>query len=120
MTPWATKWTACWDEPHCRSTEVAGTCQGRPPAIQALRATLLDCSPTWLTQPPTTSSTRPGSTPVRSTRALRVNPSRSVGCQVDSAPFRFPIGVRTVSTMTASRSDMARRYSALGRAAGQT
>ncbi len=120
MTPWATKWTACWDEPHCRSTEVAGTCHGRPPAIQALRATLLDCSPTWLTQPPTTSSTRPGSTPVRSTRALRVKPSRSVGCQVDSAPFRFPIGVRMVSTMTASRSDMARRYSAARRAAGQT
>ena len=30
---------------------VAGTDCGSPAATQALRATLVDCSPTWLTQP---------------------------------------------------------------------
>ena len=28
MTPWAAKWAACWDEPHWRSTVVAGTALG--------------------------------------------------------------------------------------------
>ena len=102
-TPWATKWTACCDEPHWRSTVVAGTCQGRPAATQALRATFVLCSPTWVTQPATTSSTNAGSTAARSSRACRTWPSRSAGCQPASAPLRLPIGVRTASTMTASR-----------------
>lgn len=29
-TPWAAKCTACWDEPHWRSTVVAGTVSGKP------------------------------------------------------------------------------------------
>ena len=29
-TPWAAKCTACWEEPHCRSTVVAGTVSGNP------------------------------------------------------------------------------------------
>ena len=80
-TPWAAKWIACCDEPHWRSTDVAGTVCGSPAATQALRVTLQPCSPTCVTHPPTTSSTRPGSTPVRSTSAARAWASRSVGCQ---------------------------------------
>jgi len=30
MTPWAAKCTACWEEPHWRSTVVAGTDSGSP------------------------------------------------------------------------------------------
>ena len=45
ITPWATKCIACCDEPHWRSTLVAGTCGGSPPATQALRVTLQPCSP---------------------------------------------------------------------------
>ncbi len=77
---------ACWDEPHWRSTVVAGTCWGRPAATQALRVTLVLCSPAWVTQPPMTSSTSSGSTPVRSTSEVRAKPE-----QVD----RVPGGERT-------------------------
>ena len=107
MTPWATKCAACCDEPHWRSTEVAGTCHGSPAATQALRVTLQPCSPDWVTQPPTTSSMVPGSTSLRSSRDRSVSPSRSEGCQFASAPFRLPTAVRTVSTMTASRASIA-------------
>src|SRR3954463_2014377 len=103
MTPWATKCAACCDDPHCRSTVVAGTVQGRPAATHALRVTLVDCSPACVTQPPTTSSICAASTPVRSSSALSACPSRSVGCQPASFPLRLPIGVRTASTITASR-----------------
>ena len=41
MTPWAAKWSACWDEPHCRSTVVAGTDSGQPAASTALRPMLI-------------------------------------------------------------------------------
>src|ERR1019366_7875723 len=82
---------------------VAGTCWGSPAATQALRVTLVPCSPTWVTQPPMTSSTCSGSTPVRSTNDERANPRRSAGCQWASAPPRLPSVVRTTSTTTASR-----------------
>ena len=65
--------------------------------------TLVDCSPTWVTQPPITSSTVAGSTPVRSSRLVRAKPSRSAGCQLASAPPRLPKVVRSTSTITASR-----------------
>ena len=55
--------TACWPDPHWRSTVVAGTSTGRPACSQALRAMLFDCSPTWVTAPATTSSTSAGSMP---------------------------------------------------------
>ena len=45
---------ACWLEPHWVSTVVAGTESGRPAASHAVRVRLKLCSPTWLTQPPTT------------------------------------------------------------------
>ena len=45
MTVAAAKWIACWEEPHWRSTEVAGTLSGSLEASTAPRATLLACSP---------------------------------------------------------------------------
>ena len=54
---------ACWLEPHCVSTVVAAVDSGRPAASHAVRVTLKLCSPTWLTQPPTTWSIAPGSMP---------------------------------------------------------
>src|ERR1700676_2236015 len=95
---------ACWEDPHCRSTVVAGTLWGRPAATQPLRVTLVPCSPDWVTQPPITSSTVSGSTPVRPTSVVSAKPRRSTGCQCDRAPPRLPRVVRTTSTMTASRS----------------
>ena len=41
--------------------------------------------------------------PVRSARAVRTWADRSAACTAESPPLRFPIGVRTASTMTASR-----------------
>ena len=58
--------------------------------------------PTWLTQPPMTSSMRSGSTPVRSSSDVRANARRSAGCQLARAPPRLPNAVRTTSTMTGS------------------
>src|SRR5438552_7364706 len=54
------------------------------------------------THPNTTSSTAAGSTPVRSTTALRTWAPRSAGWTWLSPPPRFPTGVRTASTMKAS------------------
>ena len=106
MTPWAPKWTACWDEPHWRSTVVAGTVSGSPAARTAERVMFMACSLTWSTQPPITSSMRSGSMPVRSTIFRSEWASRSTGWMGLSPPLPGlprPIGVRTASTMTASR-----------------
>ena len=56
-TAWAAKCTACWDEPHCRSTVTPGTSSGSPAASQAVRAMSPACGPMVSTQPNTTSST---------------------------------------------------------------
>src|ERR1700739_4558078 len=64
---------------------------------------LLDWSPTCDTHPQTTSSTIAGSMPVRSTSSQRTTAERSAGCIPDSPPLRLPTGVRTASTITASR-----------------
>src|SRR5450759_4022592 len=103
ITPAAAKCAACWEEPHWRSSVVPGTASGQPAASTALRPTLAACSPVWLTTPQITSSTRAGSIPVRSTSAVSTWAERSTGCQSFSAPLRFPVGVRTASTITASR-----------------
>ena len=66
-TPWAAKWMACCDEPHCRSMVTPGTRSGSPADSHAVRAMSRDCGPTCMTQPMITSSTASGSTPVRST-----------------------------------------------------
>ncbi len=65
-----------------------------------MRETLKACSPTWLTQPPTTWPTSVGSMPVRSMIARWTFDSTSAGCMVDRPPPRLPMGVRTASTMT--------------------
>ncbi len=57
--------TACWAEPHCRSTVEADVSIGSPSWSQALRAMLNACSPNCCTQPAMTSSTTSGSRPVR-------------------------------------------------------
>ena len=66
----AAKLTACWPDPHWRSTVVAGVSIGRPASSQPLRAMLMPCSPNCCTQPATTSSTSEGSMPARSITAL--------------------------------------------------
>ena len=66
----AAKLTACWAEPHWRSTVVAGVSIGSPAWSHALRPTFNDCSPYCCTQPATTSSTSPASIPARSITSL--------------------------------------------------
>src|SRR5690349_15268995 len=102
ITAWAAKCSACCEEPHWRSTEVPGTDSGRLEASTALRATLVACSPTWLTQPRITSSTAAGSMPLRATSASMTCAARSTGCQPDNLPPRRPPAVRAVATMYAS------------------
>ena len=99
MTPWAAKCTACWEEPHCRSMVTPGTWSGSPATSQAVRATSPAWEPIVSQQPITTSSTAPGSMPVRSTRALSTCAPRSAECIWASEPPRLPTGVRTASTM---------------------
>ena len=101
ITAWAAKWTACWAEPHWRSTVVPGTVSGKPAASAALRPMFMACSPTVMVQPMTTSSTRAGSRSLRSTSALSGAAARSTGCQPESLPLRRPTGVRSASTITA-------------------
>ncbi len=99
----ATRWFACCAEPHCESTVVHAVVYGStslPADSQALRVTLLPCSPAWVTQPPTTSSTVPASIPARSMTDTRAWRSTSVALSSESQPLRLPIGVRTASTMT--------------------
>ncbi len=45
ITACAAKWTACCDEPHCRSIVTAGTLAGSFAASTALRAKANACSP---------------------------------------------------------------------------
>ena len=79
ITPAAAKWTDCWLDPHARFTVVAGTLSGQPAASTAVRPTLSAWSPTWLTQPHTTSSTSSGRIPVRSASDVRTCADRSAG-----------------------------------------
>ena len=105
-SPAAAKWMVCWDEPHWRSTVVPGTDSGQPAASTAIRPTLPACWPTCCTQPQITSSTTAGSKPFRATSAFSTWAERSTAWTAASEPFRLPTGVRTASTMTASRADM--------------
>ncbi len=100
-TAWAAKCTACWAEPHWRSTVVPGTVSGNPAARAALRPMFMACSPTVMVQPKITSSTRAGSRSLRATSACRGWAARSTACHPERRPFFFPTGVRTTSTITA-------------------
>jgi hypothetical protein len=99
ITACAAKCTACWLDPHCRSTVTPGTSSGYPAASQAVRAMSPACEPMVSTQPKITSSTRPGSMSVRPTSALSTCAPRSAECTRESPPPRLPTGVRTASTM---------------------
>ena len=83
ITAWAAKCSACWDDPHCRSTVVPGTDSGRDEASTALRATFVACWPTWLTQPMITSSTWAGSAWLR-----RTSSSKHLGREIGRMPAR--------------------------------
>ena len=74
----APKLTACWAEPHWRSTVVAAASIGRPSCSQALRATLKACSPNCCTQPAMTSSTSDG-VDAGAVEHLRVGLAQQVG-----------------------------------------
>ena len=92
ITPCATKCAACCDEPHCRSTLVAGTCHGQPGRdpgvaghVAALLARLGDATADDVVDE--------AGVDVDALEQPRiVNPSRSVGCHPASAPLRLPIG----------------------------
>src|SRR3954468_18372358 len=60
------------------------------------------CSPTCVTQPNCTSSISAGSTSLRRTIASSTCPASSSPRIADSVPFRFPIGDRTASMISAS------------------
>src|SRR5436309_3265041 len=101
ITAMAAKLAACWPEPHIRSSVVPQTSSGKPALSAALRAMFMPCSPTWSTQPITTSSTSAGSILTRSTRALSVSARRSSGRTPASLPFFLPTAVRAAPTNTA-------------------
>src|ERR1700722_10960865 len=94
---------ACCPDPHLRSIVVDGVLVGYPAASHACRPRGEDCSPAWLTQPTSTSSTAAGSMPLRSTSPVSTWASSSTGCSPASAPLALPlpIGLRTASMITA-------------------
>ena len=102
LTAIAAKLTACWPDPHWRSTVTPGTASGRPAASQQVRAMSPALGPTLSRLPKITSSTAMGSTSVRCSSALMAAAPRSAGCTSASPPPRRPVGVRTASTMYAS------------------
>src|SRR5947199_174164 len=108
MTSMAARLNACRPDAHIRFTLVPGTDSGNPAISGARRAMFRPCSSTWVTHPSTTSSTIFGSIPVRSARARRTNAARSSGRQSFREPPRFPIGVRTAPTITASGTGLLR------------
>jgi hypothetical protein len=99
MSP-ATKWLACCDDPHWQSTVVHATSYGRPDDSQAFRVMFEPCSPACVTHPPTTCSISSGSTPARLTSSTWAAARSSAAWSPESHPLRFPMGVRTASTMT--------------------
>src|SRR6266566_1160450 len=103
MTSMAAKLKACSPEAHIRFTLVPGTDSGNPAIKGARRPMFKPCSSTWVTHPRMTSSTNLGSIPARSTSARSAKAAKSSGLQSFKAPPRFPMGVRTAPTITASR-----------------
>ena len=82
ITACTAKSSACWLDPHARLTVVPGMDSGHPAARTEYRPMLLDWSPTCDTQPQTTSSTIPGSTPARSTSAVSTSGGQVGGVHV--------------------------------------
>ena len=78
--------TASSPDAHSRFTVAPGTSTGSPASSEAMRATLRLSSPAWLVSPSSTSSTGPGSMPVRRTASPITAAARSSGRTVDRAP----------------------------------
>ena len=87
-----------------RFTVVPGTMSGSPASSAARRARFMPCFSCGKPQPIITSTTSPGSSSgTFSSNARIAKARRSSGRTSASDPFPArPIGVRTVSTMTAS------------------
>src|SRR5438270_2454798 len=101
---WKAMRMVCSDEAQKRLTLVPGTVSGRPASAAQLRAWFMPCSPEWLADPIMTSTTDAGSTAdTFCIRSLMMKAPMSSGRTSFSEPFMArPIGVRAVSTMTAS------------------
>src|SRR3954471_298924 len=101
---WKAMRMVCREDAQKRFTLVPGTVSGRPASAAQLRAWFMPCSPEWLADPSITSTTEAGSTAgTFSIRFLMMKAPISSGRTSLSDPFRArPIGVRAVSTMTAS------------------
>ncbi len=99
----AARLTASRPDAQNRFTCTPAARRSQPAASTAVRAMSPPCSPTGVTQPSTTSSTRAVSRFVRS-RSARSTPAASVtGLTLCSAPrLPLPRGVRTASKMNAS------------------
>ena len=92
--------TAFRPEPHTLLIVIAATCGRSPPRSPACRAGFCP-SPACTTLPMMISSTRSGSTPARATVSFTTNAPNSVAANGVSAPWNFPIGVRTALRITA-------------------
>ena len=103
MTLAAAKCTACWLDPQARSRVTPGIASGQPAASTASLPTLVDWSAIWVTQPQMMSSISSGSSWFLAASAVSTDADRSTGCTPLSVPLRRPMGARTASTITASR-----------------
>ena len=101
ITAWIAKWIACWEDPHCLSTEVPGTDSGKEEDRTAFLAIFPDWAPTWSTQPKITSSTSSGSISTLDAISSSTFAPRSAGCHKLNLPSLFPPAVLTASTINA-------------------
>ena len=98
----ATRCADCWPEPHWASTVVAPVRWGSPAYSQARRTMSLDCSPAWVTQPPTTWST-----------SVRVDARRGAAPRPGRSPAA-PRGARRRASRSACRAACGRRRRSRG------
>src|SRR5262245_49234541 len=91
--------TVFMPEPHILLTVVQGTRSGKPAASAACRAGAWP-SPAGSTQPIKTSLTSSAARPARATAALMAVLPSSGAASGASAPWKPPIGVRAMPTMT--------------------
>src|SRR5690625_2351848 len=97
------KCTACWLEPHCRSSVTPGTSVGNPASKAAVLATFIACSFICVTQPMITSSTASFATSDRSIKSFNTSANNSSGRVFAKAPFLLATAERQPSTITTSR-----------------
>jgi hypothetical protein len=90
-------------EPQTLLTVVAGTVSGMPARSAAWRAGACPI-PAGSTQPIKTSSTSPGSRPLRSRATAIARAPRSGARKLDNAPWKAPIAVRAAPAITTGSS----------------